>query len=69
MWNQDPADVPDVRQLGEYHRVAQKQHKCAMCSKPIEVGQKYTHVAMTVDGKFESFNCHTTTGLCAYSEE
>lgn len=69
-WAMDPADVPDITVLSEQKRKARKQHKCCYCSKPIEPGTVYYHIAMTVDGRFESVNCHTLAAQCtAYDEE
>lgn len=51
-------DAPDVTELGHERPVARKQHVCASCKRPIEIGERHVKIVAIVDGLFESSRWH-----------
>jgi len=54
----DYYDIPHIVAFPPRHPVAQIQHACTQCSRPIEVGQRYEYIPMLVDGVFKVFKQH-----------
>lgn len=56
-----------------HHVTARKQHRCAHCSVPIEVGTRHRKVAQVWDGDFGAYReheeCHVAWNELNFSRE